>query len=477
MKKLLFAVFVLSASFLLYSQDLPVVEPVVPAENEKNDSEIKKLAEQVEQIKKESELRDKELQKNRSEMEILKEELKKIKEEKNKEQAVEKLKKKLDEDKKPEKAVIFKPYGFFELYGYMNDAHFFSNELMVYVKDEKKSTANISARNTRLGLDISVPYINYFDLSAKLEIDFFGSFPDSGNAESSVGLRIRHGFFKLSKTFKSGTTLALLAGQTWATAIIPTFPSVINPAAGWGAGNPWNRLPLAELALIQKVGKIDIGLKIAVAKPISGASSNRKSFVELNIDSGDASHWPSLQSQLFAKSDFSMLNFYWVAAGAYGRENYIGGIKINGADTPTYGNEVEVWIFNTALKLDHKYAEIQGKFFIGENLDMFGIYGGSLVFKDPVKKDIVIDSMRAMGYWAELSLKPFTGMRLSTGFGAELFDHDQAIYSENNTFWISAFYTLFNHFTTGFEWQNTVTLTDDKKLTGNSFMGSLKFSF
>lgn len=444
-----------------------------PAE-EKKETSVEELAKKFEELKKESEKRDQELLKNRSEMDTLKEELKRMQEERNKEKAVEKVEKKLAEDKKPEKVLTFKPYGFFELYGYGNDAKFSFNDLMVYVSDEKGSTGNISARNTRLGLDISVPYITSFDLSARLEIDFFGSLPDSGSAETSVGLRMRHGFFKLSKTFKSKTTIALLAGQTWATAIIPTFPSVINPAAGWGAGNPWNRLPLAELTLAQSAGKIDMGLKFSAAKPITGASANRKMFIEMNIDAGDASHWPSLQSQIYLKSNFSTVNFYWAAAGAYGRENYTGGIKINGSDTLTYGDEVEVWIFNTALQLTHKYAEIQGKFFIGENLDMFGVFGGSLIKDD---QGYVSGSMRAMGYWAELSMKPFKGMRLSTGFGSELFDHKQAKYDENSTFWISAFYTLYDHFTTGFEWQNTNTTKDGKKLTGNSFMGNLKFTF
>lgn len=483
MKKMFLLSIILFVTAGLFSQEKPAEEPTkapaeepatVPAEEKKDGTDLNELAKQIEQLKKDSEKRDQELLKNRSEMDILKEELKRIKEEKAKEIAVEKIEKKLSEDKKPEKTITFKPYGFFELYGYGNDASFSYNDLMIYVSDEKKSTSNISARNTRLGLDIAVPYITSFDLSSRLEIDFFGSLPDSGNAEPSVGIRMRHAYFKLSKTFKSKTTLTLLAGQTWATAIIPTFPSVINPAAGWGAGNPWNRLPLAELSLVQSAGKIDMGIKFAAAKPITGASANRRSFIEINIDAGDASHWPSLQSQIFVKSNFSMVNFYWAAAGAYGRENYTGGIKINGAETPTYGDEVEVWLFNTALQLTHKYAEIQGKFYIGENLDMFGVFGGSLIIDN---QGYVTDSMRAMGYWAELSLKPFKGMKLSTGLGAELFDHDQAKYDENSTFWVSAFYTLYDHFTTGFEWQNTNTTKDGNKLTGNSFMGSLKFSF
>lgn len=458
----------------------PAEGSALPPAEEKKETAVEELAKEIEQLKKESEKRDQELLKNRSEVDVLREELKKMKEDRDKEKAVEKIEKKLAEDKKPEKVLTFKPYGFFELYGYGNDAKFSFNDLMVYVSDEKGSTGNISARNTRIGLDIGVPYITSFDLSGRLEIDFFGSLPDSGSAETSVGIRMRHAFFKISKTFKSKTTIALLAGQTWATAIIPTFPSVINPAAGWGAGNVWNRLPLAELSLAQSAGKIDMGIKFSAAKPITGASANRKMFIEMNIDAGDASNWPSLQSQIYLKSNFSSFNFMWAAAGAYGRENYIDGIKINGSDTLTYGDEVETWLFNTALVLSHKYAEAQGKFFIGENLDSFGVFGGSII-KD--ESGFVSGSVRTMGYWAELTMKPFKGMKLSTGFGSELSDINGKAsasdlkYDENSTFWISAFYTFYDHFTTGFEWQNTNTTKESNKITGNSFMGSLKFTF
>ena len=109
------------------------------------------------------------------------------------------------------------------------------------------------------------------------------------------------------------------------------------------------------------------------------------------------------------------------------------------------------------------------------NLDMFGFFGGSLIKDDD---GYVVDSLKAMGYWAELSLKPYNGLRFSVGLGGEYTDHDQAEYYQNDAVWVSAFWTFFDHFTPGFQWQQIITeKEDDKKITGNSFMGSLRFSF
>ncbi len=491
--KILFFIFILIFSQILFSQEAQTEEP-----EENNDQELEEAAEPEQTneqsivAEEESAIEQEEPVVEQEEPSVAAEELSQLKEELSslkKEFLLLKETVSAEKELKPEpelepvsedvpekeerKAVRIKPYGFVELYGYGNDAQFLSNDLMVYVVDEDRSVFGMSARNTRLGLEISVPYIEKVDLSAIVEIDFVGSLPDTGNAETSTGLRMRHAFFKASKTFSSDTTLALKAGQTWATAIIPIFPNMINPAGGWGAGNLWNRLPLAELELAQKAGNFDLGLKGSVVKPITGTSANRRNFIEINIDAGEASNWPSLQGQLYLKFKMPSIDVFWAAGGAYGREDYTSGVKVNNGDDILFGNEVEVWMFNTALKIVHKYAELQGKYFLGENLDMFGYFGGSVVKEN----GIVTESMRATGFWAELTMKPLNKLRLSVGMGSEYNDHEQAVYNQNDVFWLSLFYTFFDHITPGFQWQQVITEKNSVKQTGNSYMGSLKFSF
>ena len=461
------------------------------AEEAKAEADEVDPEEQVVTLTKDLEELKKGLEKRDAEIELLKKEFNNLKTKVEAPKVEEKVAEKKEEvkapEKKEEKIVKFKPYGFFELAGYATDSTFQYNDLMLFVKDENGSTSNISARNTRLGLDVSIPYVTAVDLSGKFEVDFLGGLAKSGMAESNVGLRMRHAYLKIGKTFKTGTTLSLLAGQTWATATIPIFPNMINPSYGWGKGNLWSRLPVAELEVAQKAGPTCVGLKFGVAKPITGASANNGNF--LDFDAGDVSHWPSIQGQLYVKANFAGIDLLWAAGGAYGRENYVDGIKVNNAesyvideetdkikkqDNIVYGDEVEVWMFNTALKLSHKYAEIQGKYFMGANLDMFGFFGGSLI-KDA--DGYVVDSLKAMGYWAELSLKPYKGLRLSVGLSGEYTNHDQAVYDQNDAVWVSVFWTFFDHFTPGFQWEQVITEKTDVKKTGNAFFGNVKFTF
>jgi len=463
------------------------------AEEAKAEADEVDPEEQVVTLTKDLEELKKGLEKRDAEIELLKKEFNNLKTKVEAPKVEEKVAEKKEEvkapEKKEEKIVKFKPYGFFELAGYATDSTFQYNDLMLFVKDENGSTSNISARNTRLGLDVSIPYVTAVDLSGKFEVDFLGGLAKSGMAESNVGLRMRHAYLKIGKTFKTGTTLSLLAGQTWATATIPIFPNMINPSYGWGKGNLWSRLPVAELEVAQKAGPTCVGLKFGVAKPITGASANNGNFLEVNFDAGDVSHWPSIQGQLYLKANFAGIDLLWAAGGAYGRENYVDGIKVNNAesyvideetdkikkqDNIVYGDEVEVWMFNTALKLSHKYAEIQGKYFMGANLDMFGFFGGSLI-KDA--DGYVVDSLKAMGYWAELSLKPYKGLRLSVGLSGEYTDHDSAAYDQNDAVWVSVFWTFFDHFTPGFQWEQVITEKTDVKKTGNAFFGNVKFTF
>ncbi|MBP7433817.1 hypothetical protein KA996_09770 [bacterium] len=463
------------------------------AEEAKAEADEVDPEEQVVTLTKDLEELKKGLEKRDAEIELLKKEFNNLKTKVEAPKVEEKVAEKKEEvkapEKKEEKIVKFKPYGFFELAGYATDSTFQYNDLMLFVKDENGSTSNISARNTRLGLDVSIPYVTAVDLSGKFEVDFLGGLAKSGMAESNVGLRMRHAYLKIGKTFKTGTTLSLLAGQSWATATIPIFPNMINPGYGWGKGNLWSRLPVAELEVAQKAGPTCVGLKFGVAKPITGASANNGNFLEVNFDAGDVSHWPSIQGQLYLKANFAGIDLLWAAGGAYGRENYVDGIKVNNAesyvideetdkikkqDNIVYGDEVEVWMFNTALKLSHKYAEIQGKYFMGANLDMFGFFGGSLI-KDA--DGYIVDSLKAQGYWAELSLKPYKGLRLSVGLSGEYTNHDQAVYDQNDAVWVSVFWTFFDHFTPGFQWEQVITEKTDVKKTGNAFFGNVKFTF
>ncbi|HOW51171.1 MAG TPA: cell envelope integrity protein TolA [bacterium] len=414
-------------------------------------------------------------------------------------------KKTAEETKKPEppkeekKAVEFTPYGFIELLGWANDALFVGNDLTLYVSNEGQSTTGITAKGSRIGTKVAFPRLEEVVLSATMEIDFVANMADTGYAESYPMIRMRHAYMELAKTW-GNSTLGFKAGQTWATATPTIWPALINPAVGWGIGNTWQRMPLVEFSFTQKFAEtFAFTAQIAAARAMTGASANRNGFLEVNIDAGDASHIPQIQSQLSLKGAFSGIDMTVAAAGVWGRENYKGGVYPNNKkkELKYIGGLVDVGMVTGALKLSHQYAEIAGKFWWGQNLDVFGVFGGSLITENvsaatatapEIKR--VIGSQRALGWWAQLTMKPLKELNLNVGYSSEDPEEGQKIgntlcaplYFENAALWVSAFYTLFERMTVGLQWTQVQTKEFNTaagrvSLTGNSIMGNVKLNF
>ncbi len=380
------------------------------------------------------------------------------------------------------KAVEFVPYGFVDLTGWAHDARFNASELPLYVKDESESTTGVTAKRSRLGTKILFPQLETVKLSATLEIDFFTNMADTGFAEGYAMIRMRHAFFDLSRTW-GASMLGCKIGQTWLTAVPNFFPAVVNPAQGWAVGNLWQRMPLAEVYFTQKFADtFAFTAQLAAVRAITGASANRNGFLEVNIDAGDASHIPQIQAQLSLKGKVSGLDLLLAVGGAWGRENYKGGVLQNRKTVTYTGGIVDVGLIHPALKIAHEYFELAGKFYWGQNLDGFGAFGGGLLTEQLDAATVrVIGSRRTMGYWGQVTGKPLKGLSLNIGYGAEDPDQKQEGaapgYERNSSLWISSFYTFFDHVTLGFQWAQVWTDTAGGRLTGNSIMGNVRLSF
>ncbi len=393
--------------------------------------------------------------------------------------------------KKEEKPPLtFQPYGFIDLTGWANDAQFFVNNMPLYVVDKSKSTIGLTARSSRIGVDVGFPRIEVVSLTGKLEIDLGATLSDSGTAESSPMFRLRHAYTELSKTWNT-TTLGAKAGQTWATATLLVWPAFISQSMAWGMGNTWQRMPLFEVYVTQKFAEtFAFTAQVAAARAMTGASANRASAVEINIDAGDASDIPQIQGQLSLKGTIPSagLSLFAAAAGAWGREKYKSGVYLNKKDIKYVGKTVDVGYAAGALRITHQYAEIAGKFWWGQNVDVFGYYGGALITEDVnATTKRVLDSQRALGWWAQLTMKPLKELAIHVGYGSEDPDEKQKgaspVYYENDSLWVAAYYTLFDRLVLGFQW--TQLQTKDLKQsdgsrtsqTGNSLMGNIRLLF
>ena len=423
----------------------------------------------------------------------LADENKKLKEEiEAKKAAAEGPKKEKPEEKK---TIEFSPYGFIKLYGWANDAQFRSGEFPLYVTDEGKSTTGMTAKHSRIGTKISFPRLEEVKLVGTVEVDFFTNMADTGYAESYPMIRMRHAFMDINKMW-GDSTLGFKAGQTWAVATPILFPAFVNPTVGWGTGNLWQRMPQVSVYFTQKFAEtFSFNAEVAAARAMTGASANRNGFLEVNIDAGDASHIPQIQGQVSLKGAFSGLDLLVAVGGAWGRESYKGGVFLNNDKSVKYvGGLTDVFLLHPALKLSHEYFEVAGKFFWGQNLDVFGAFGGAIVSEDvsaatataPAVKR-VLGGLVSLGYWAQVTGKPFPGWSLHVGYGAEDPDERQAgatpLFFRNSSLWVSTFYKFFGQVTLGFQWQQVRTESlflknaPRRNMTGNILMGSAQIEF
>lgn len=99
-----------------------------------------------------------------------------------------------------------------------------TNKVPLNSANAPKGALNVSAANSRIGLDILRP-TSYGDLTAKIEADFMGSSYTNGNGS----FRVRHAYMSLDKW---------LVGQTASPFVnVDTTPEVVDPNGPMGSGS------------------------------------------------------------------------------------------------------------------------------------------------------------------------------------------------------------------------------------------------
>ena len=132
----------------------------------------------------------------------------------------------------------FKPYGFIKMDTAYDDSRTTSGNFVLYVPNEaahkNDNEFNMTARQSRLGLDIVAPTMFDWEAWGRVEIDFYG---DGAKHENKGAVLLRHAFVNLTKG-----NFSFLAGQT-SDLISPLYPNTLNYTVGWSAGNIGYRRP------------------------------------------------------------------------------------------------------------------------------------------------------------------------------------------------------------------------------------------
>jgi len=249
-----------------------------------------------------------------------------------------------------------------QFYGYVKADASYDNSrttpgnYVLYVNSEETNNNdnefNLTANQTRLGLNINGPQGGRIKTSGRVEIDFYGDADDQNRAQ----IQMRHAYLNLDW---ADSGFSLLAGQT-TDVISPLLPYTLNYSVLWYTGNIGYRRP--QIRATQEI-TLDGDRTLLLQGAMTRTISTDPIFTEAGEDSG----FPTLQGRAALTTPiFSPGPTTVGLSGHWGQEEHddLGGARFN-----TWSVNVDITqpLTNT--------TSLKGELFSGENL---GAYLGGI---------------------------------------------------------------------------------------------------
>ncbi|MGE3164855.1 MAG: DcaP family trimeric outer membrane transporter [Planctomycetota bacterium] len=309
---------------------------------------------------------------------------------------------------------MLKIYGFLRVDGVYDTSELSDTQVGVFVRSEDPTTGqsqddddfSLYTRLTRLGLDLVGPNVGKAQLTGKVEVDFYGFL----NSDSRNDLRMRHAYLKIGTD-----NCSLLAGQT-SDLISPLFPSVNPDLINWNIGNLGDRRPQVRLGYHPKIND-STRVIFEIAASLKGAIDGGNFDADGVLD-GEDSGLPLLQgraalrTRLLGSTDTEV--GVWVARGwdefdlaaAQAAGTVGAGVTTDEFDTYVFGIDARVPLVSDSVWL-------QGEAWRGSNLDdLRGGVGQGV-------NATAGDEIEAMGFWAELNVKPKPWLTTFAGYSVD----------------------------------------------------------
>jgi hypothetical protein len=273
---------------------------------------------------------------------------------------------------------------------------------------------NMTANETRLGLNIKGPETADFKTGGRVEIDFYG-----GGAENKSNPMLRHAYMNLDWPQEK---FSILAGQT-SDVISPLFPYTLNYSVGWWAGNIGYRRPQIRLTKGYMLGP-DTALKLeaAVARTIGQTGTFTPG------DAGEDAGIPSFQAR-------TSVTFPWWGykpttigfSGHYAKEEF----DVNARDNH---KNFDSWSLNLDLTQPvNEWLTIKGEMFHGKNLSAYlGGIGQGVRNIGTTAAPILDKEIASTGGWAAAQLGPWDKWSFNAGFGIDDPKNDDLSYVTNS---------------------------------------------
>ncbi len=265
--------------------------------------------------------------------------------------------------------------------------------------DSDDEQFNMTANQSRFGMNITGPDNGAMKTSGRAEVDFYG-----GGSQNKAHLMMRHVYMKLDWP---ADRFSIIAGQT-SDVISPLVPTTVNYSVHWWAGNIGYRRAQIRLTKVLGIdGDLDLKLEGAIARTIGRDNT----LLAGTLDSGEDSGRPTLQG----RASVSMPVFCSKPAtigfsGHYGKEEY--DIAASGSN-----EEFRSWSLNVdVLQPVNDWLTIKGELFTGENLNA---YLGGIGQGVTLTGANIYDEIGSHGGWIAASLGPWSRQRYNVGIAMD----------------------------------------------------------
>ena len=298
--------------------------------------------------------------------------------------------------------------------------------------NEKDTQFNMTANETRFGLDFDGPNTETLETSGKIEFDMYGN-----GTENSPEPRIRHAYMKLNWPKKK---FSILAGQTW-DVISPLHPNTLNYSVQWWAGNIGFRRPQIRLTKVCSLGdKVDLKLEGALTRTIGHTSGFDPG------DTGEDAGFPTSQGR--ASISFPGIKGKKTTIGAsghFGMEEY---------DTNAQDSHMEAYSWSGNLDVNLPVCDwlsFKAEGFYGQDIDAYvgGIGQGIDV------QGTSVTELRSMGGWVAANIKANDNWQFNVGVNGEFIDNrgkmTDGIRTANSAIFGNAIYKINSNAFVGFE--------------------------
>ncbi|MBN1906441.1 MAG: hypothetical protein JW927_15225, partial [Deltaproteobacteria bacterium] len=353
-------------------------------------------------------------------------------------------------------------YGYIKLDAAYNDSRVTNGNFITYVPGEgtvgNDDSLNITARQSRLGLDITAPDYKGFKTKGKVEIDFYGD--GSAAHENKAEPMLRQAYLE---TTRGG--MSILAGQS-SDVISPLNPSSLNYTVGWGAGNIGYRRAQLRLSYNKSFDEFT-GLLTQIAIARSTGLTN-EDLDGGGQNDGDDAGFPTIQGRLaLTTKGFAGRKNVIGISGHFGREE---------ADWAGAETDLDSWSANIdfVIPLSKRFT-LSGEAFTGENLDDY--FGGILQGVNTTTRD----EISSRGMWSQINFALNKEWQYNAGFGIDNPDTDDinlANRDKNSYYFVNTMFKVLPMLTIGFEYSYWETeYKGQRDGTANRFQTSAIFTW